>query len=170
MSPGTFEPISELVGGGPFGLEHGQWTDDTSMALCLAESLIRIRGHDPQDQLRTYLRWYREAHLSSTGKCFDIGNTVRSALERFERTGDPYPGPTDTRSAGNGSLMRLAPVPMFFSAMPRDALEKAAGRRSGSGSWARTHTSLIAGSTREARHAGRAVALIVMSSRMGDAA
>jgi ADP-ribosylglycohydrolase len=36
--PGSFEPISDLVGGGPFGLEPGQWTDDTSMALCLAES------------------------------------------------------------------------------------------------------------------------------------
>ena len=44
--PGTFEPIINIVGGGPFRLKPGQWTDDTSMALCLAESLIECRGFD----------------------------------------------------------------------------------------------------------------------------
>ena len=121
-APGTFEPITDLLGGGPFGLEPGQWTDDTSMALCLAESLVRCGGHDPADQLRTYLRWYREGHLSSTGTCFDIGNTTRAAVERFERTGEPYCGSTDPRSAGNGSLMRLAPVALFFRDSPLDAI------------------------------------------------
>jgi ADP-ribosylglycohydrolase len=116
--PGTFEPITDMMGGGPFGLLPGQWTDDTSMALCLAESLIACRGFDPVDQLTRYCRWYREGHLSSTGRCFDIGNTVRAAVERFGRTGEPYPGPTDPRSAGNGSLMRLAPVPLFFAEHP----------------------------------------------------
>jgi ADP-ribosyl-[dinitrogen reductase] hydrolase len=113
--PGSFDPINELNGGGPFSLAAGQWTDDTSMALCLAESLIESRGFDPVDQLERYLRWYQHGHLSSTGKCFDIGNTVRSALERFQRTGEAYPGGTDPYSAGNGSLMRLAPVPMFYA-------------------------------------------------------
>jgi ADP-ribosylglycohydrolase len=74
------------------------------------------------DQLRTYLRWYREGHLSSTGRCFDIGNTTRVALERFARTGEPYCGSTDPRSAGNGSLMRLAPVALFFRASPAQAI------------------------------------------------
>jgi ADP-ribosylglycohydrolase len=80
--PGTFSPVSDLVGGGVFGLTAGQWTDDTSMALCLAESLVERQGFDPIDQLDRYLKWYREGYLSSTGKCFDIGNTVREALER----------------------------------------------------------------------------------------
>ena len=66
-SPGSFKPINDIVGGGPFGLKPGQWTDDTSMALCLAESLIEYQGFDPVDQLERYLRWYREGHLSSTG-------------------------------------------------------------------------------------------------------
>ena len=64
--PGTFEPIDDMVGGGPFGLEPGQWTDDTSMALCLAESLIECRGFDAQDQMRRYVRWHGEGYLSST--------------------------------------------------------------------------------------------------------
>jgi len=86
MGPGTFEPLTDMVGGGPFHLAPGEWTDDTSMALCLAESLIERRGFDPQDQLTRYTRWYREGYLSSTGRCFDIGDTVRAALERFEQT------------------------------------------------------------------------------------
>lgn len=114
-SPGTFEPVTDMVGGGPFGLKPGQWTDDTSMALCLAESLIECNGFDARDQMQRYVRWWREGHLSSTGRCFDIGNTVREALSNFERFGDPRSRPTHEMSAGNGSLMRLAPVPMFFS-------------------------------------------------------
>jgi ADP-ribosyl-[dinitrogen reductase] hydrolase len=86
MRPGTFEPITDLAGGGPFRLKPGQWTDDTSMALCLAESLIECRGFDAMDQLTRYCRWYRDGHLSSTGRCFDIGNTTRTALEAFEGT------------------------------------------------------------------------------------
>jgi len=74
---GSFDPISDMVGGGPFHLEPGQWTDDTSMAICLAESLIECRGFDPADQMRRYVRWWREGHLSSTGRCFDIGNTTK---------------------------------------------------------------------------------------------
>lgn len=122
--PGTFDPIDDMMGGGPFGLAPGEWTDDTSMALCLAESLIECRKFDPIDQLRKYLLWYRTGYLSSTGMCFDIGATVRHALREFEMTGEPYCGSTDKYTAGNGSLMRLAPVPMFFVRSPVDAIEK----------------------------------------------
>ena len=112
--PGTFEPVTEIVGGGPFHLRAGQWTDDTSMALCLAESLIECRGFDPVDQLRRYVDWWRNGHLSCNGRCFDIGNTTESALSAFERSGRPS-GRTAPDSAGNGSIMRLAPIPMFFA-------------------------------------------------------
>ena len=104
----------------------GQWTDDTSMALCLAASLIESPGFDAADQMDRYLRWMREGYMSSTGTCFDIGNTTRTALLRFERTGDPYSGPTDPRSAGNGSLMRLAPVPMYFAGDASEAIGRGA--------------------------------------------
>lgn len=124
--PGSFKPLVDMIGGGPFDLAAGQWTDDTAMALCLAESLTEIGGFDPLDQMKRYVRWYRQGYMSSTGRCFDIGNTVRSALERFEATGDPYSGLTDPYSAGNGSLMRLAPVPMFYARHPRIAIERSA--------------------------------------------
>jgi ADP-ribosyl-[dinitrogen reductase] hydrolase len=121
-SPGSFTPIDDMVGGGPFHLAPGQWTDDTSMALCLAESLVEQQVFDARDQIARYVRWYREGYLSSTGRCFDIGNSVRAALERFEHTGDPYSGSTDPFTAGNGSIMRLAPVPLFFVTDPREAI------------------------------------------------
>src|SRR4051794_13885888 len=115
-----------MVGGGPFGLPRGAWTDDTSMALCLAESLVDRRGFDPIDQLQRYVRWYRHGHWSSTGRCFDIGNATRSALHRFERTGEPFPGDADTHAAGNGPLMKLAPVALAYAAHPRRAVRNAA--------------------------------------------
>lgn len=65
--PGTFTPIKDMVGGGVFALEPGQWTDDTSMMLCLAESLIEQNEFDPTDQLKRYLQWYQVGHLSRTG-------------------------------------------------------------------------------------------------------
>lgn len=124
--PGTFSPIEDMVGGGPFDLMPGQWTDDTSMALCLAESLISRRGFDPIHQLETYLRWYHHGHLSSTGECFDVGNTVQEALLKFEETREPYCGSIHPHSAGNGSIMRLAPLPLFYARQPQEAIEKSA--------------------------------------------
>jgi ADP-ribosyl-[dinitrogen reductase] hydrolase len=115
-APGTFKPITDMIGGGPFGLQPGQWTDDTSMALCLAESLIEKRCFDPKDQMDRYCRWWKKGYLSSTGTCFDIGVTVRHSLESYLRTGKPFAGSTDPFTAGNGSLMRLAPVPLAFRA------------------------------------------------------
>jgi len=114
------------VGGGPFRLQPGEWTDDTSMALCLAQSLIEKQGFDPVHQLETYVRWWREGHLSSTGGCFDIGNTVRQALWQFKNTGKPFCGSTDAQTAGNGSIMRLAPVPLFYAKNPLEVIEKSA--------------------------------------------
>ncbi len=125
--PGTFERIDDMVGGGPFGLKPGQWTDDTSMALCLAVSLIESGGFDATDQMQRYLRWRQEGYLSSSsGPAFDIGNTVAGALSNFKATGEPYSGSTAPHSAGNGSLMRLAPAPMCFAGDPAEAIERSA--------------------------------------------
>jgi ADP-ribosyl-[dinitrogen reductase] hydrolase len=103
-----------MVGGGPFRLPAGAWTDDTSMALCLASSLVELGRFDATDQMRRYWEWCENGYLSSTGCCFDIGLTVRGSLGRFKQSGDPFAGRTDPHSAGNGCIMRLAPVPMFF--------------------------------------------------------
>ena len=125
-APGTFHPIDDMVGGGLLGLNPGEWTDDTSMALCLAASLIERGEFDAADQMRRYVRWWKEGYLSSTGSCFDIGNTVADALSHFLDTGDPYSGSSDPYSAGNGSLMRLAPVPMYFAGDVAEAIDRSA--------------------------------------------
>lgn len=103
-------PVTDLIGGGPFGLAAGEWTDDTSMALCLAESLLERGGLDVHDLTVRFLRWRDEGYNSVTGVCFDIGNATDGALRSFKKTGEPLSGSTDPRSAGNGSLMRLSPV------------------------------------------------------------
>ncbi len=125
-SPGSFEPISDMVGGGPFNLLPGQWTDDTSMALCLGHSLVDKKGFDAADQMNRYCNWFRHGYMSSNGVCFDIGITVTAALNRYLSTGDPFSGSTDERSSGNGSLMRLAPIALFYRCTPDDLLKYAA--------------------------------------------
>ena len=111
---GSFPEVTDMVGGGPFGLKPGEFTDDTSMALCLGASLLE-KGFDPQDQMRRYLDWTKTGYMSSNGRCFDVGVTVHRALQRFQRTGDPMAGSTDPQSAGNGCTMRLAPVPIRYA-------------------------------------------------------
>lgn len=126
---GTFELLTDMVGGGPYGLVPGQWTDDTSMALCLATSLVERDGFDVHDQMSRYCQWADGGYLSSTGVCFDIGNTVASALRRYQRDGNPYAGSVDPNAAGNGCIMRLAPIPMYFFP-DLNAVERFAGESS----------------------------------------
>jgi ADP-ribosyl-[dinitrogen reductase] hydrolase len=153
--PGSFTPLHDMVGGGPFGLKPGEWTDDTSMALCLAESLLDTGRFDAADQMRRYLSWWRTGRLSSHGRCFDIGNTVRLALERFEATGSAYAPQDDSGNAGNGSLMRLAPVPLFYAAHRAEAVARA-----GESSMT-THGSV------EARDACRVLAALIVGALQG---
>ncbi len=110
-----------VTGGGPFDLRPGQWTDDTAMALALADSLLSHPRFDAGDLMRRFAEWWRQGRYSCTGTCFDIGVTIREALARFERTGDPFAGSTDPASAGNGSLMRLAPVALLGATAPEAA-------------------------------------------------
>ena len=113
MTRGSFPPVTDMVGGGPFRLLPGQFTDDTSMALCLGASLLE-NGFDLDDQMLRYLRWRDQGYMSSNGLCFDIGNATSDALDAFNRSGDALSGSIDFYSAGNGSVMRLAPVPIRY--------------------------------------------------------
>ena len=72
--------VTDIVGGGPFELEAGQWTDDTSMALCIAASLAETGAYDPTDQLERFVHWRDEGYMSSNGRCFDIGTQTSSGL------------------------------------------------------------------------------------------
>ena len=123
--------LTDMVGGGPFGLQPGQWTDDTSMALALAESLALASSEsfDAGDLMDRFVDWREGNDYSCTGRCFDIGNTVSAALDRYRRNGDPYAGIADPRSAGNGSLMRLAPIVLRFR-NDRPALDRTAAEQS----------------------------------------
>lgn len=123
---GSFAPVTGMTGGGVFNLQAGQWTDDTSMALCLAHSLLYCAGFDPVDQMNRYCNWWNVGYLSSTGECFDIGGTVAAALRRYLDTKDPYAGSLDPAAAGNGALMRLAPVAMYYAADDKALFEYAA--------------------------------------------
>ncbi|MGR5407607.1 ADP-ribosylglycohydrolase family protein [Vibrio alfacsensis] len=122
----SYAPLTDMVGGGPFGLKAGEWTDDTSMMLCLADSLIEKGCVNLDDQIQRYVRWYRHGENSCTGSCFDIGMTVRTALASYEKTGIPESGSTSHLSAGNGSLMRVAPIALFFAHQSEDAAMEAA--------------------------------------------
>ncbi|MHC2021354.1 ADP-ribosylglycohydrolase family protein [Methylobacterium sp. CM6247] len=111
FEPRDVHPLhTEMLGGGPFELEPGQWTDDTSMALALAESLIAYPDFDATDLMTRFVAWAKRGEYSCTGTCFDIGIVTRNSLGGFQRTGDPFAGSTAPDRAGNGSLMRLAPV------------------------------------------------------------
>lgn len=112
--PGTFKPLTDMVGGGHFCLKKGRWTDDTSMALCLGHSLVASDGFDAYDQMLRYCDWLDNGYMSSIGICFDVGVSVSSALRRFQKTGEPFSGSKARWSSGNGSIMRLAPVPIFY--------------------------------------------------------
>ncbi|CAF1464307.1 unnamed protein product [Adineta ricciae] len=131
-------PVTKLEGGGTWGLEAGQFTDDTSMALCLANSLIARRDFIPYDQLVRYKWWYRKGYMSSTGLCFDIGAATSQAIHEFEKRQNEFSEQhnipleqldnlsdlslleefevycSEDEVAGNGALMRLTPVPLFF--------------------------------------------------------
>ena len=136
---GTFAPVVGYRGGGPHGLQPGEWTDDTSMALALADSLA-TRGFDPADQANRYLSWWRDGKYSVNGRCFDIGVATREALARIERgvSANEAGDPSDAKS-GNGSLMRLAPIALhYLHLFPEDVV--AIGRHAAASS-APTHRS-----------------------------
>lgn len=102
--------LHNIVGGGPFRLRPGQWTDDTAQALALADSLTHDPNLDARDLMDRFVAWHRRGDYSCTGTCFDIGNATRASLDRYEQTGDPVAGSTSDAASGNGALMRLAPV------------------------------------------------------------
>ena len=124
FKPGTFTAVNDFTGGGMFNTNPGEFTDDTSLALCLAESMIRCHGFDPTDQMNTYWKWLSEGYLSSQEKAIGVGKTTLRALFLYQKSGDPYSSITNTMSADNGSIMRLAPIPLFYSNDALNAVEK----------------------------------------------
>jgi ADP-ribosyl-[dinitrogen reductase] hydrolase len=111
---GTFQPIDDMIEGGYFSLKTGEWTDDTSMALCLADSLIHMNGFDAKDQMEHYSRWFMNGEFSCRETAFGMGQTFMNSIIKYHMTGDPYSGAYNPKRPGNGCIMRLAPIPIFF--------------------------------------------------------
>ena len=115
-------PITDMTGGGAFGLEPGAWSDDSSLTLCLAESLSEM-GYNPADIARRFVQWYRDGYMTPLGVSFDIGGTTTVAMERLINGIAPFEaGPTDVESNGNGSLMRILPATIFFAHESADTM------------------------------------------------
>lgn len=99
--------------GGVFKLKAGEWTDDTSMALCISKSL-QEDGFSLKGQMDNYVKWMRHGYLSSNGRCFDIGVTTSNAIKQYLHLKNPKAGSKEIHHSGNGSIMRLAPIPIYF--------------------------------------------------------
>ena len=124
--PGTFTPVGDMLGGGPFDLPRGGWSDDTAMALCLAESLLGCEGFDGRDQVARYRRWQHEGYLSCTGQCLGITAGTARALARAQWRRQPFSGSHDPGALDPEALSRVAPLAMYFFAQPAAAAEWAA--------------------------------------------
>lgn len=123
--PGTFTPLGDLLGGGPFNLPRGAWSDETAMALCLAESLVEDGAVDLAGQARRYHLWQRQGLLSSTGECVGISAETARALAQAQWTGNPIAGSHDPTRPSKEPLARLGPVAAWLSADPAGAIDAA---------------------------------------------
>ncbi len=119
---GKFEEVKGFSSGGPFNLPAGYWTDDTSMALCLADSIIAKQKYDSFDVMDRYSRWIREGYRSSTEKCFDVGNQISKSVSKYGQNSIIPPDEQRVEAAGNGCVMRLAPVIIASIASGKDVI------------------------------------------------
>ena len=123
--PGSFAAVGDMLGGGPFDLPRGAWSDDTAMALLLAESLNESEGFDANDQVQRYARWQREGHGSATGQCVGITASVARALATAQYKRQPFAGSHDPGQLDKEPLSRVAPVVMYFFADAPAAVARA---------------------------------------------
>lgn len=114
MQRDTFPPVTGMRSGGYFHLNAGEWTDDTAMSLAVAHSLLRVGDVDQRDMMDSFVSWIRDAAYTHTNVAIGLGGTVQKSLRIYAITDDPCAGSTYEENSGNGSIMRLAPVPIFF--------------------------------------------------------
>lgn len=95
------------------------------MALCLADSVLASQGLDPGDLVTRFRAWRDKGENSVTGRCFDIGITTSQTIARFVADGNPLAASFSPEAAGNGSIVRLAPVPILFHTNEAAARENA---------------------------------------------
>lgn len=114
----SFPPVTGMLPCDTWGLPAGSFTDDGSLMLCMAASIVNAGQHDAANVLAHYLAWYIEGYMSVNGQCFDIGRTTRQAIEDYAEEGLLEARTTRDNQAGNGSVMRLAPIPVVSYNLP----------------------------------------------------
>jgi ADP-ribosyl-[dinitrogen reductase] hydrolase len=123
--PGTFTPVGDMLGGGPFDLPRGAWSDDTSMALCLADSLLERNGFDARDQMDRYRRWQQEGFLSATGQCVGITASTARAIAMAQWRRQAFSGSHDPSQVDPEPLSRVVAPVLFFFASGGQAVDQA---------------------------------------------
>lgn len=113
--------LTEIIGGGPFHLQPGHFTDDTSMAIAMAESLMECDGFEPVEVMAEFRAWQLEGRHSPDNRRVDIGETTRESLDNW-RSDRPYVGPSSYDTSGNGGIMRLAPIVIWNRHSYEDAI------------------------------------------------
>ncbi len=115
-------PVRNMLGGGFLGWDLGEWTDDTAMAVCIAESILSQGRFDPADVAERFLRWFQSGPR-------DVGNTISVAMhalasgERWDRAGRWAHDHLGGRTAGNGAIMRCAPIALLDYPAPDRLIE-----------------------------------------------
>ena len=123
--PGSFTPVGDLLGGGPFDLPRGGWSDDTAMALCLADSLLERNGFDARDQMERYRRWQQQGYLSATGQCVGITASTAKAIAMAQWRRQALFGSHDPSQQDPEPLSRVAAAVLFFFATSGEAINQA---------------------------------------------
>ncbi len=118
----TEKPVTKMLGFMSWNQPPGTWSDDSSLAFCLAESLTK--GYDLEDIGRKSLAWMIDGYWGAHDEVFDVGNTTKIALQRLKsgRNSFLYSGERDEASNGNGSLMKIAPAALYFHNVHDDQL------------------------------------------------
>lgn len=117
-------PVTDMREFGTYNMPKGAWSDDTTMVLCLMESLARLKKIDYADIMNNFAKWVKKGEFTPTGVMFDIGNGTHNAIRKFMQGEEPLScGGNDEHSNGNGSLMRIAPVPLYAFMLKVDKKE-----------------------------------------------
>lgn len=109
------KPVTDMIGYGTYNLPKGSWSDDSSMTLCLAESIGRCGGVDYEDVMKNFYAWFKHSKFTPDHHVFDIGRTCQAAIMNSRQGIEATDcGLTDEQSNGNGSLMRISPLPLYL--------------------------------------------------------
>ncbi len=117
------EPVINMRSFGTYNQPQGTWSDDSSMTLCLLNSLSK--GLNYNDIMLNFLKWFANGDYTPHGKTFDVGNATREAINAYKKGTDPLKcGGKDEYSNGNGSLMRTLPIVFYLQSIYGNEITK----------------------------------------------